>query len=1111
MAEPETSNGLQRYRETALAFDDLIVQVGRAVSRAQEALDRRQSDFQRQVAAALQAGTLRRLDVPPVSAYTLPETKLELKIGLSMSAPEGGGPPRLDAVPLNATTTNQSDIDVEAATEVKLRFVSVPPLEGPPGRPPSALTPDEARGLAGEPPWLSRWLTGPSGVTGVTDFIEDERLWLAGWLAAREPVALALVDDRRGERVAVFAGFERPGDETLAPVGSPGIVRVEPVSGLRGDLLTVHGEDFLTLAGQTAVRVDGRPVPAMRLSMGAISFKIPGWAVRGDVEVETALGATGQAGVGLFHPLPSFEGFEPRRGVYDSHRRRGTWVSVTGHNLRSGCTLRFAGGAVSESVEVLSPSRLQAQVPEGAGSGPLTLVFGEHEQTLREPFFLLPRVERVSPRQARVGEEVAITGDALAELAEIAVGAATVPRTDFMLHTAEEIRFRVPSGATDGPLRLRTVSGAVAGETGSEGAVEVASRDLFYVVPRITGFGQPVVTRGQLLTIRGEGLDPDPEMMTLLFDAEGGLAEAPVLAVAPDRGSLTTRVPMKAVTGYVVLLRKRVYSEVSAEDTSDRSGNKLTVLSPDGDPSDLLLEERFDGDLSRWASEAGSWRIEDGLLASEGTSRLGFALPASGDRLSIYAEVLRAERFGFALVPQDGGDRLQVWVDLAALSPALTWSTVDPRGKQTLLGGVPLAVLTGGDHLAQLRLGDGTVTLRLDQEDVHASEWAAPVERVALLADSPTQRWDNVVLLRTDTLALPAPELYRFGSVPPPPQPPSLQITSLAPTRGPEGTEVEVEGVGLDGAARFFFGGAGAEVLEATGERATVVVPAGARSGPLEVHGRGGAVVTSRERFVLPPEILDLVPSRVLAGETVAVIGTNLPSLDEEVEVRVLERPARVLAASPSMLTVQVPDVSGTGPVSLFAGGFTAVAPRPLEVRREEVVLDLIEEAGQARWATLAGEVSLGALGQAGDAAVQRRELERLEDGRDHGPVLYLRPPAPSLRSLRGAYPVGPLPSGPLELRLAFGVLDTAEPAPDEAAEADGVVFEVGFLPVGSAEEVTLLPRVACIHDGSLEFFVLDAGSLAGQEGELFVAVYPGRTGLRDEAALVTAAVVAVS
>lgn len=1104
MAEPEASTGFQRYRETALAFDDLIVQVGRAVSRAQEALDRRQSDFQRQVAAALQAGTLRRLDVPPVSAYTLPETKLELKIGLSMSAPEGGGPPRLDAVPLNATTTNQSDIDVEAATEVKLRFVSVPPSEEPPGPPPSALTPDEARALADEPPWLSRWLTGLSGVTALTDFVEDERLWLASWLVAREPVALAVVDDRRGERLSVFAGLQRPSDETLAPVGSPRIDRIEPSSGRRGDLLTLHGEDFLTLAGQTAVRVDGRPVPAMRLSMRAIAFKIPGWAVRGDVEVETALGTTGPSGKGLFLPLPTFGGFEPRRGIYDSHRRRGTWISVTGHNLRAGCTLRFAGGAVSESIEVLSPSRLQAQVPEGAGSGPLTLVFGEHEQTLLQPFFLMPRVERVSPRQARVGEEVAVTGDALAEVAEIAVGAATVPRTDFTLHTGTEIRFRVPLGATDGPLRLRQRVGS--GETG-----EVASRDLFYVVPRITGFGQPVVSRGQLLTIRGEGLDPDPEMMTLLFDAEGGLAEAPVLAVAADRGSLTTRVPMEAVTGYVLLLRKRVYSEISAEGTSDRSANKLTVLGPDGDPSDLLLEERFDGDLSRWSSEAGSWRIEDGLLASEGISRLGFAPAAPEERLSVYAEVLRAERFGFALVPQDGGDRLQVWVDLSAAAPALTWSTVDPRGKQTLLGGVPLAVLAGGDHLAQLRLGDGTVTLRLDQQDVHTSEWAAPVERVALLADSPTQRWDNVVLLRTDTLALPAPELYRFGSVPPPPQPPSLQIQSLAPVRGPVGTEVTVEGIGLDGAVRFFFGGVEAEVLEATGDRATAVVPAGARSGPLEVHGRGGAVVTSQERFVLPPEILDLVPSRVLAGESVAVIGTNLPSLDEEAEVRVLEQPARVLAASSTMLTVQVPDVSGTGPVSLLAGGFTAVAPGPLEVLREEVVLDLIGGAEQARWATLAGEVSLGALGEAGDAAVQRRESERLEDGRDHGPVLYLRPPSPSLHSLRGAYPVATLPSGSLELRLAFGLLATAEPAPDEAAEADGVVFEVGFLPAGSAEEVTLLPRVACIHDGLLERFVLDAGSLVGQEGEIVVAVYPGRTGLRDDAALVTAALVAVS
>ncbi len=82
-----TYSGLEKYRETAIAFDDHIVQVGRAIALAQEGMDLHQSDFQREVARAYQEGRLRRLDITPLNAYMMPETMLYLKIGLSMRSP----------------------------------------------------------------------------------------------------------------------------------------------------------------------------------------------------------------------------------------------------------------------------------------------------------------------------------------------------------------------------------------------------------------------------------------------------------------------------------------------------------------------------------------------------------------------------------------------------------------------------------------------------------------------------------------------------------------------------------------------------------------------------------------------------------------------------------------------------------------------------------------------------------------------------------------------------------------------------------------------------------------------------------------------------------------
>ena len=442
-----------------------------------------------------------------------------------------------------------------------------------------------------------------------------------------------------------------PPADALLPVGPPRFSRVTPAAARRGEVLTVEGDDFLTLAGQTALRVDGRPIPLVRHSMRAIAFKLPDWVTRGDVEVATPLGTTGERGRAAFSPLPTFDGFEPARGAYDASRLRGTSFSVLGSNLRPGCRIRFATGAFGANEEVLSPGRMQVEVPPGAGSGPLTLVFGEHEQTLATPFVVLPRIDRVSPRQARVDDEVAITGTALDDVAELAVGQAVVPAAAFTLHTPRELRFRVPPDASDGPIVLRV-------RLGAEEVVEVPTRDLFYVVPRITGFATRVVVRGQILTVRGDGLDPDPDMMALLFDAEGGLSEAPVLAVSADRKSLTMRVPLDAVTGYVLLLRKRVYSELFLGDLHHQPEQADRA-----DAGWRPLRRFAGGPLRRrplrLGSGGGDLSINRGMLISLGTSRLSFTLPAARNAFAVYADVLSAQRFGFSLTPVGTAPRLK--------------------------------------------------------------------------------------------------------------------------------------------------------------------------------------------------------------------------------------------------------------------------------------------------------------------------------------------------------------------------------------------------------------------------------------------------------------------
>ncbi|MCK4790498.1 MAG: IPT/TIG domain-containing protein, partial [Desulfobacteraceae bacterium] len=421
-----TYSGLEKYRETAIAFDDLIVQVGRAIALAQEGMDLHQSDFQREVARAFQEGRLRRLDITPVNAYTMPETTLYLKIGLSMRYPEGSDVPSLSAVPLNATTTNQNDIDVEASTEVRLRFVSVPQAQEPPGPAPSSLSSEEVQEIVQRDERMAPMLEELSQSTVNIDYKEDSRLWIISYLDAREARMVVLVDDRTAEVVVVIDKKLPPAEADLTPIGPPEFERIEPSTGRRGEILTVHGDNFLTLAGQTILSVDGRPIPTIRLSMKTISFKLPGWVNQGSIEIITPLGSIEKTAA--FTPLPTFESFEPNRGSFDALHQRGSWFSVYGHNLCHGCTIRFATGVESKSVQILSPGQMKVEVPEDAGSGPLTLLFDEFEQSLADVFFMLPRVDQVIPRQARVGEEVSLTGNSLEGVTEVVVGDTVVSR-----------------------------------------------------------------------------------------------------------------------------------------------------------------------------------------------------------------------------------------------------------------------------------------------------------------------------------------------------------------------------------------------------------------------------------------------------------------------------------------------------------------------------------------------------------------------------------------------------------------------------------------------------------------------------------------------------------
>jgi hypothetical protein len=1037
----DQSNSLARLRSTSLAFDELIVQIGKAISTAQQEMDRAHIEFQREVARAVRERGLTQLDVHAANAYTIPETKLSLRIGLSLRFPEDGGEPSLEAVPVNASSAAEGEVDLSTTTEIELRFVAVPQTQEPPPLPTSRLTPAEIEAMLGEP-WLAD--ARPRGGTTRLEELSEDRLWLSTTLVAREPEMLVVIDDRKSDVLAAIVQAQRPRPEQLEPIGPPVLGDASPSRGTRAEIIEMSGDNLLTLGGQTTLALDGRSVPIVRHGMRKIAFTVPPWATRGDIEISTALGKVTRPAA--FVPVPSISSFEPRQGTYDAIRRQGTWVTVSGSNLRPGCSIRFAGGAIATKVEFVSETRMQVEVPEGASTGPLCLVLADsdHVQYLLDFFVVLPRVDRVSPRQAEVGDELTIIGNHLLDIQAIAVGRAEIPASEFNLDTPTQIRLRVPPGATDGPLLLRA-----SGQAGA--VVEIRTRDIFYVIPAITGFVQRIALPGQLLTVQGEGLDPEPDMMTLLFDARGGISEAPVLSVSNDRRTFTTRVPLDAATGYLVLLRKKIYSGRSPADTSFTTDNKLTVLTLDGIAADVLVDERFsagEAALVGWSIESGIWSVAGGQLACTGTGRLGRALTQPTATLILHAEVLRAGRFGLSLRLAGSSEQLQLWINLSDAGSALTWSSLDQQGNQVLLASSALAELPGGDHLLSLRCEpslDASMRLRvaIDQVDVHElSRPAATFTGFALLSDIADQRWDNIVALARDVLSLAEPGAYRFAPISVDPTLGIPRIDQATPALGGPGTLVELVGANLQDVVYAFVGGQETSLELVEPQRVTLRVPEGANTGPIELRSRAGMTIVSSTVHVIPPVITDVVPSKVLVGQTIQVIGRNLPVELGTFSVSVLGLQADVIAATSSMLTVLVPDVVGEGVVELEQLGFTAASASLLAVTRERVLLDLVEAAASASW-TVGGEaVAFG--------------------GAEVGPGIVLRPPKLGVGKLQGRFAGVPL-GGEMVLRLQC---------------------EVDF---GNAGAVTFM--VALVVDGAMSMLVPASRVFPGETSRLEVSV----------------------
>ncbi|HSH94701.1 MAG TPA: IPT/TIG domain-containing protein, partial [Roseimicrobium sp.] len=169
----------------------------------------------------------------------------------------------------------------------------------------------------------------------------------------------------------------------------------------------------------------------------------------------------------------------------------GTSVTIDGINFAAGMTVRFYNGKTA-SAAVTSGTQLQATVPTGATTGPITVFNASGTNTTTSNFVVTgtaPLLYSFSPGNGPTNTSVQLEGGNFVTGTRVFFNGRLAASTNIVSST--QMRATVPSGATTGLLVVSNSSGAV------------TSSVPYYVWPRIDGFTPTNGITGSSITVTG--------------------------------------------------------------------------------------------------------------------------------------------------------------------------------------------------------------------------------------------------------------------------------------------------------------------------------------------------------------------------------------------------------------------------------------------------------------------------------------------------------------------------------------------------------------------------------------------------------------------------------
>jgi uncharacterized repeat protein (TIGR03803 family) len=170
--------------------------------------------------------------------------------------------------------------------------------------------------------------------------------------------------------------------------------------------------------------------------------------------------AGGAGGQGTVFSLSN--GLGPFVRTQPTSSKEGAVIGIFGQGFDSSSVVQF-GGVQATSVKLSGSTFLEAIVPTGALTGPVTVTTGATTLTSNPQFSVTPQLLSFNPPSGAVGTQVTITGTGLTQTLGVGFGDNTPG--EFTVNSDTQITATVPTGAATGPVGVVTKGGTAISST----------------------------------------------------------------------------------------------------------------------------------------------------------------------------------------------------------------------------------------------------------------------------------------------------------------------------------------------------------------------------------------------------------------------------------------------------------------------------------------------------------------------------------------------------------------------------------------------------------------------------------------------------------------------